>query len=119
MSHDLEKYLRQNPSRLPLNRRALGAAPEYLRSTISMLHSAFPDGLPVEDYFPLLYLFRQQGWSYRGIAHAVQTCFEKEYADALHDAYGSDGPEPPLDKIEYLRHHLVPHGFEAWEKEQP
>lgn len=118
MSDDLERYLRQNPSHLPLNRQALDAAPEYLHSTISMLHSAFPDGLPLEDYFPLLYLFGQQGWSYRGIAVAVQTCFQKEYTDALHDAYGSGAREPSLDKIQHLRQHLASHGLEAWEKEK-
>lgn len=83
-----------------------------------MMRSAFPDGLPLEDYRPLLYLFRQRGWSYRGIAEAVQTCFEKEYTDALHDAYGSDNPNLPLDKIERLRQQLLSHGFEAWEKER-
>ena len=117
MSDDLERYLRQNPSHLPLNRQALDAVPEYLRSTVSMMRSAFPDGLPLEDYGPVLYLFRQRNWSYRGIAEAVQTCFEKEYTDALHDAYGSDTPRAPLDKVEHLRQHLQSHGFEAWEKE--
>jgi hypothetical protein len=118
MSDDLARYLRQNPSHLPLNRQALDTAPEYLRSTVSMTHSAFPDGLPLEDYFSLLYLFREQGFSDRGIAKAVQTCFDKEYADALHDVYRSDDPAPPLDKVERLRRHLLSHGFEAWEKEQ-
>ncbi len=117
MSDDLERYLRQNPSHLPLNQQALNAVPEYLRSTVSMMRSAFPDGLPLEDYRPLLHLFRERDWSYQGIAEAVQTCLEKEHADALHDAYGSDAPGAPLDKVERLRQHLLSHGFEAWEKE--
>jgi hypothetical protein len=56
----------------------LDTAPEYLRNTALMIHSAFPDGLPLEYYRPLLYLFRQHGWSDRGIAETVNACFEKD-----------------------------------------
>ncbi|HLX70749.1 MAG TPA: hypothetical protein VKV04_14065 [Verrucomicrobiae bacterium] len=118
MPDDLERHLRQNPSHLSLNRRALDIAPKYCRSTVSMVHSTFPDGPPLEYYGALLYLFRQQSWSFRAVASAIEICFEKEYNGALHDAYGCcDDPEAPPDKIEPLRQHLAPHGLKAWEKE--
>ncbi len=92
--------------------------PDYLRSTTRMMKSAFPDGLPAEDYFPLLCLFRQEGWSFRNIATAMQACFGVEYPRALNDSYRTEGPTIPVDAVESLRQRLVPHGFELWQKEQ-
>ena len=118
MPDDLERYNRQNPSCLPLNREGLVIAPKYLHNTIAMLHGAYPDGLPLEDYFILLTLFRREGWSHHGVAAAMQACFKKEYIDALHDAYAADDRQASSEKLECLQQKLAPHGFEAWEKEK-
>lgn len=118
MADDTAEYLRKNPSHLALRLQNLDNAPDYLRSTVIMLHSAFPSGLPLADYLPLLCLLRSVGWSFRGLAVTMETCFVIDYHDALHDAYGSEPDEPPVEAIELLRQQLLPHGFEAWLREQ-
>jgi hypothetical protein len=112
------KWSDQNPNHLRLNRRAFDTTPSYFRSTVSMIHSAFPDGLPLEHYLPLLYLFRRQGWSYQGVAHAIENCFEIRHSRALDDAYGTENLEIPPDKVERLRQHLASHGLQEWEEDE-
>jgi hypothetical protein len=83
-----------------------------------MIQSAFPDGLPLWDYFPLLCLFRQKGMSFRGVAEAMEACFDIEVRDVLNDAYGTEGPDVPVDEIDRVRQHLLSHGFEVWQRER-
>ena len=118
MPDDTTDYLRKNPSHLAVSVQAADRVPEYLRNSLTMVRSAFPDGLPLAQYSPLLCLFRESGWSFRGIAEAMHTCFDIDYHRALNDAYATDDALLPLDEIERLRQHLLPHGFEAWHAEQ-
>lgn len=88
--------------------------PEHLRPAYKMITAAYPQGVPEEDYFPLLALLKRH-MSVRNTAEAVSSAFSMDYFMVLNDAYGPGGD--PAD-IERVRDKLQQGGgYEEWEQE--
>ncbi len=93
--------------------------PDYLRSTHELLQCAFPEGIEVEDYFPLIAILRGEGhMSFRNIAVVLSAIMHKPYIEAYNDASGfqSDDISDQGD-IERVKRRLASCNYEQWLKE--
>jgi len=87
--------------------------PEH-RSTVEMIHAAFPNGVPEEAYLPLLALLHEC-MSFRSIATVVSNCTGKSYITVYHDVMGAVSHEGPDAKaLEPVKLVLQQHGYDAW-----
>jgi len=99
----------------------IDSLPARLRSTGRLVSSAFPQGVPEEDYRPLLTLLGES-LSYRGLAEVMAHCTGKDYALVYNDVLAVGSPfgagKPELAAIERVRKRLVPFGYDEWLKEE-
>jgi hypothetical protein len=94
-----------------------GQLPPYLRSTQEMLRRAYPEGIPEDDYLPLLALLHAH-MSFRTLARVMADATGRAYETVYQDVLGAASPhqpgKPPLIDLERVRLRLQPHGFEQW-----
>jgi len=92
--------------------------PKHMHSTYMLLRSAYPEGIPDHDYFPLMAIMADTGMSNRSIAEALGFYCGKEYIEFLHDvAHLLPNSEVHEDEKRRIVRRLQPHGFERWGKE--
>ena len=92
--------------------------PKHMHLTYMLLRSAYPEGIPDHDYFPLMAIMADTGMSNRSIAEAMGFYFGKEYVEFLHDiAHVLPNTEVHEDEKRRILRRLQPHGFEQWAKE--
>ena len=101
-----------------MDQRSVRGLPKHMHSTYVLLRSAYPEGIPDQDYFPLMAIMADTGMSNRSIAEALGFYCGKEYIEFLHDvAHVLPNTEVHEDAKRRIRRRLQPHGFEQWAKE--
>lgn len=87
---------------------------DYLHETYELLVCAFPDGIPEEQYIPLLAILHPE-MSFRTIAEVLSSLMQKSYIEIYNDASGF-GLDllPDSEQIEKVRERLVKCGYEQW-----
>lgn len=91
--------------------------PEGLDSTARLLTDAYPNGLPDQDYLPLLLLLSEE-MSERALGEIVALLFERERVVVQNDAAAAQSVNPPSpEETERVRQHLHNFGYEEWTRE--
>jgi len=93
------------------NTKASNAEPWLLRDAAVLL-AAYPNGVPPEEYEPLVYILADT-MSFRGVAHLLDYCGIREYICAYNDVMGvvdqhdkyAAAAKPVLEK-------LIRHGYD-------
>jgi hypothetical protein len=94
--------------------KPLELVPSYRRDTYRAIRETYPDGVPPDEYDPLVYVLYEVGqMSYRSVAHVLYDCGVQEYHHAYHDAIRVDSQKdkyagaakPVLEK-------LIRHGYD-------
>jgi hypothetical protein len=89
---------------------------EPLREVLSILRRAYPTGLPLEDYFPLLVVL-QEDMSEAALSSVVAALTGGEAIVIGNDAAAAVSVKQPQEsEVERVRHHLTLNG---WEPELP
>ncbi|MDZ7959237.1 MAG: DUF3349 domain-containing protein [Aulosira sp. DedQUE10] len=86
----------------------------HLQSTYKLIQSAFPNGIELEDYLPLLALLDDE-MSDRNLAEVVAYYTAKDYSLVLNDVYrvnSTDEPKP--EAIANVRERLLACGYKEW-----
>jgi len=84
--------------------------------TVEFLKCAFPDGLKETEYFPLLYILRDN-MTIRAASWLVGVLLEKHYMEVYNDALGAKSSyKPDLAVIDELTKRLQACGYEEWLK---
>lgn len=93
--------------------------PDHLRDTYDLLKCAFPDGLPDEEYWPVLSLLHPS-MSFRSIAKVLSALTDKDYIEVYNDAsgFGLDPPPSP-DIVQKVKHKMDTCGYKEWLKMYP
>ncbi len=92
--------------------------PLYLLSTVRLLQSAYPDGIPGDDYLPLIHFLREDGMSNRNVATAIGCYCSQDYKNFLYDV-GHVVPNTEIsdDELARIEAKLHPFGLDAWRNE--
>src|SRR5947209_16695063 len=93
---------------------AVAAIREYLASTCALLQRTFPQGLPEEDYFPVLSILGEQ-MSNRSLASVISHFTGFDYAIVFNDvlrAQSTDVPRP--EDRERVKRCLLDCGYAEW-----
>jgi hypothetical protein len=76
--------------------------------------SAFPNGIPDEDYIPLLHLLSAH-MSHRNMAHLVVSTTGRDWGVAYNDALrGAAAADIPTERLNAVMNRLRQHGFDEW-----
>ncbi|MEU0936063.1 DUF3349 domain-containing protein [Embleya sp. NPDC005971] len=87
-----------------------GRVPRHLERTLSILESAYPRGMPDEDYLPVMRVLAE-GMSIRNLGD-VMFAFTT-FTEAHHDAYGIGGDQESTDPdVRRVRELLVGCGWD-------
>ncbi len=83
------------------------AIPDSLEDIYNLLRCAFPEGIPEEEYWPLLSILHPI-MSFWNIADVLSVLAHKDRAEVYNDAcgFGVD-PLPPADEVEKVKQKLV------------
>jgi hypothetical protein len=84
----------------------------WLRRDGAILRAAYPNGVPPEEYEPLVYVLADTA-SFRGVAYLLDYCGIRDYYGAYNDVLGivdrhdlyTDAAKPILEK-------LIRHGYD-------
>ncbi len=88
--------------------------PDYLINTYKLLKQAFPAGIKVEEYFPLLAAL-YDNMSDRNLAKTVAYFTNKDYGQVLNDVYRvASSQKPDATAVEQIKQQLLPHGYNEW-----
>src|SRR5437763_14028216 len=87
--------------------------PPELANDVRAIRAAYPDGVPPEEYEPLVYLLCES-MSMRGAARTLELCGVRDYYGAYNDIQGvaynharyAEAAKPVLEKL--MRHGFVP-----------
>ena len=87
--------------------------PPELANDVRAIRAAYPDGVPPEEYGPLVYLLCES-MSMRGAARTLELCGLRDYYGAYNDIQGiayrheefAESAKPVLGKL--MRHGFVP-----------
>jgi len=92
--------------------------PDYLLSTFNMLKSAYPAGIPPNEYLPLLRLLYEE-MSDRNLALTVGLLIGTDAPLVLNDIYRA-AAEMKLEssEVQKVRKKLSQYGYEEWLKEE-
>ena len=92
--------------------------PPGLESTYALLRSAYPKGIPEQEYFAVLRLLYDY-MSHRGLAQVISLLGGKEYMEAYNDVGGCVTDLAPDEQtLQAVRGKLVAHGYDEWVKEE-
>ena len=91
--------------------------PDYLQDTYDLLKCALPDGIPDEEYWPVLSLLHRV-MSFWTIADVLSVLTNKERSEVYNDAsgFGLD-PLPSPEAVEKVKQKLDACGYEEWLKQ--
>ncbi len=93
--------------------------PEYLSSTVRLLKRTYPDGVPAEDYLPVLEIMSRDGMSDRNIAMAIGAYYGVDYVQYLHDvAHVLPNTTISRDEVTRVEGKLMQFGLDAWRQEE-
>ena len=95
-----------------MNGSASDTVPEYLANDVRAIRAAYPQGVPQEEYWPLLYVLCES-MSMRNAAHTLELCGIRDYSGAYNDIQGvaynhaeyAEAAKPVLEK-------LIRHGYD-------
>ncbi|MEO8608283.1 MAG: DUF3349 domain-containing protein [Chloroflexota bacterium] len=84
-------------------------------STAAFIKCAFPNGLLDEEYFPLLYILRND-MSIRAASSFVGMLLGKQYMEIYNDALGVNNKTllPDSEIVAQLKQRLIDCGYEMW-----
>ncbi len=87
------------------------AIPDYLGDIYNLLSCAFPEGIPEEEYWPVLSILHPE-MSFRNIADVLSVLAHKDRAEVYNDAsgFGVD-PAPPAEEVEKVKQKLMDCGY--------
>lgn len=86
----------------------------HLKATLNLIRCAFPDGIDVESYFPLLALLEEE-MSDRSLAETIAYCTKKDYSEVLNDIYAVKSTSIPSDEaINIVKSRLLACGYDEW-----
>jgi hypothetical protein len=96
-----------------MNDSASDVVPEYLANDVRAIRAAYPQGVPQEEYEPLLYVLCES-MSMRNVAHTLELCGIRDYSGAYNDIQGiaynhaqyAEAAKPVLERL--MRHGFVP-----------
>ena len=92
--------------------------PEHLRPALTMLRRAYPDGVPDQDYMPLLVVLHEE-FSARNLAAVVAELVDGEPVVVDNDAAAAMSRQRPnASDVERVRKFLLEHGWTP-EEETP
>jgi hypothetical protein len=90
---------------------AIEVEPWMLRDG-AVLRSAYPNGVPPEEYEPLVYVLADV-MSFRGVAHLLEYCGIRDYIGAYNDVLGIvDRHELYAEKAKPILEKLIRHGYD-------
>ena len=91
--------------------------PDFLRSTYTMLHQAFPNGVDEESYLALLYLLYDY-MADENLALIMSAFVDRSWGVITNDLYKI--PQMKFNKkaIKEVKRKLDKCGFEDWKKEE-
>ena len=93
--------------------------PEYLQSTIDMIVKSYPNGIPKDDYYPLIKIMKNCDMSDRSVAHVIAILKKGKYRDYLYDvAHIMPNTVITQAQMDSVVKRLSPNGYEAWLKEE-
>lgn len=93
-------------------------APEGLESTFALMRAAYPDGLPDEDYLPLLRVLSEH-MSERALGQAIALLFDRERIVVQNDAAATwSWRGLSAADVERVVQHLRKYGFDKWKAEE-
>ena len=91
---------------------------KHLESSYRMLSSAYPNGVPETDYYPLLALLYDE-FSDRNLAEVISSVTCKENSVVLNDIARSQSDYLPIAlDISRVQNILIEHGFDQWKLEE-
>lgn len=94
------------------------ALPPHLRTTYSLLQSAFPQGVDRQVYLPLLALLAEH-LSDRNLAEVMACAFGIDYEHAVNDIYRARSTAVPSPAaVEKVKQQLLPFGYENWVRDE-
>ncbi len=96
---------------IPMSNMYLPETPD--ESTAMFIQCAFPNGLPEEEYFPLLYILRHE-MSSRAAASFVGMLLGKGQVEIYHDALGAKNKILDPEFVAQLKQRLIDCGYETW-----
>lgn len=86
----------------------------YIKSSYELIKSAFPEGLNIESYFPLLALLEEE-MSDRNLAETIAYCTKRDYSEVLNDIYAVKSISIPSAKaVDEVKTRLLACGYEEW-----
>jgi diketogulonate reductase-like aldo/keto reductase len=89
----------------------------HLQSTYKLIQNAFPKGIELQSYLPLLALLSEE-MSHRNLAEVVAYYSGKDYSVVLNDVYRVQLIDVPTSEaIANLREKLLICGYEEWLEE--
>lgn len=90
---------------------------EHLKSSLNLLNAVYANGIPQEDYFPVLN-FLYEDFSDRNLARLMSSFCSIDEGVVLNDIYKSQSDEKPSnEKLNQIRAKFFPFGYEEWKKE--
>ena len=89
--------------------------PSHLKSTINMIKSAYPSGIPSDDYFPLIRIMKDSGMSDRNVSEVLSILRGGKYVDYMYDV-AHLAPNKSINKntISSIINTLKNFGFDDW-----
>jgi hypothetical protein len=96
-------------------RTASAKWPEGLDATCEMLSCAYPDGVPADEYQPLLRVLAEH-MSQRQLASAIYACFGGDDATIANDVLGRYEYAVSDEAEQHVVSRLMAFGFEAWRR---
>jgi len=84
----------------------------WQREMRAVLQASYPNGVPPEDYEPLVYVLSDR-MSFRSVAHLLEDCGIRDYATAYNDVLGIvDRHDQYAATAKPILEKLVRHGFD-------
>lgn len=90
--------------------------PDYLSSTYRLVAAAFPGGIDIASYLPLLRLLGEH-MSQRNLADVIAAHTGREVGLVYNDVLHSDSAPVPDEQMDRVRAMLEAAGFETWKTE--
>ncbi|HLT35717.1 MAG TPA: hypothetical protein VK034_05510 [Enhygromyxa sp.] len=87
--------------------------PDYLESAVSMLESAYPDGIPAEDVLPVMRALYDH-MSDRGLAKTMGFMLGQDYALLLNRVYEAAQMDESAAPVQAVVRLLERHGYTEW-----
>ncbi len=89
--------------------------PNYFKSTVDMIESAYSSGFLEDDYFPLIKIMKSSGMSDRSVAEVLSILLGGKYINYLYDvAHLTPNKNIDAETISNIIHKLKGFGYDEW-----